>query len=153
VFIEQTQLSIVHSLHVLKEMEIFSKIRTPASMYIHTYERFSGPMQIYACMYMSRAGWPDWTNFRLLGDCFLCFLRFSEVAHIFGPFSTDKSYLLIYLLKWVGLHFGPFTNKLIWSPWSWAKFIRMKWNTELVWLLGKNEKSQDLFRKEHTDIK
>jgi hypothetical protein len=46
-----------------------------------------------------KAGWPDWANFRLLGDCFL-----SEVSpffcYSFRGKSVDK--------KRVGLNFGRF---------------------------------------------
>jgi hypothetical protein len=34
----------------------------------------------------SPTGWPDWVNFRPLGDClvWVVFLKITEVAHIFG---------------------------------------------------------------------
>jgi hypothetical protein len=46
-----------------------------------------------AKMVVPKAGWPDWANFRLLGDClqWAILLQIIEVAKIFGLlYSTVK---------------------------------------------------------------
>jgi hypothetical protein len=62
------------------------------------------------------AGWPDLANFRLLGDCILyaVFLKIAETAHIFWA----TFYHINFGQKWVKIQFGPFFQKLIWSPCS-----------------------------------
>jgi hypothetical protein len=54
-----------------------------------------------ACMYPS--GWPDWANFRLLGDCFRWeVFKNTKIAHIFCSFlQWKKMYTLI--LRKIGL--------------------------------------------------
>jgi hypothetical protein len=42
--------------------------------------------------------------------------KITEVAHIFMPLLLSVHDVLI-LQKWIGIHFGRFFQKLIWSPW------------------------------------
>jgi hypothetical protein len=67
---------------------------------------------IIASAWHQQAGWPEWANFRLLGDCLLwaVFLKFTDVAHVFGlRFSTDK------IKYWVWHKMGRPTFRAIFS--------------------------------------
>jgi hypothetical protein len=57
-------------------------------------------------------GWPDWANFRILGDCFS---EITEEAPNFGAtFFHDKTmYYISFDKRWTGLHtyiFGDFSH-------------------------------------------
>jgi hypothetical protein len=55
--------------------------------------------------------------FRQLGDCLLwsSVLKITEVAQSVGLLFPRLRFVD---KKWVGLHFGQFFHKLIWSPWK-----------------------------------
>jgi hypothetical protein len=59
--------------------------------------------------YEKRAGWPDWSNFRTLGGCFLwSFFLITEVAQILRLFFPQYKLQVNLDKKWVGRHFRRF---------------------------------------------
>jgi hypothetical protein len=69
----------------------------------------------------SKPGWPDWANFRSLGD-FGIFQNNSIVSHFWLLFPQKNScqpsmYVILYKMR-VGPHFGRLFQKSFWSPWS-----------------------------------
>jgi hypothetical protein len=67
-------------------------------------------------------GWPDIANFRQLDDCLLW-------ATIENYSSTEGVKLCInFDKKMVGLHFGRFFQKRIWSPWLFCRFLEENGN-------------------------
>jgi hypothetical protein len=68
-------------------------------------------------IYISRTGWPDWANFRPLGNCFLrakFWKLYAEVDQIFTTVKV-KHY---FWQKWVGIDLGSFFQKHVWAPCS-----------------------------------
>jgi hypothetical protein len=65
----------------------------------------------FRLQYTLQAGWPDWANFRLLGDCLLwvVFVKIAEIAQLIGQ--------LFYTVKVV--HY--FLQKVVWATF-WATF-------------------------------
>jgi hypothetical protein len=58
------------------------------------------------------------------------FFKLQNELTFLGIFYTGESYVLILTKKWVGLEFGWFFHKLIWSPWlhqSYIHTIAMVW--------------------------
>jgi hypothetical protein len=77
---------------------------------------------VYACKWWS--GWPDKAKFRPLGNrSFQTFCLLQKwPTSIFGLpryFIALLRYLLTNDKKFIGLHFGRFFHKLIWSIWWW----------------------------------
>jgi hypothetical protein len=103
--------------------------------------------------------WPGWANFRLLVDCFLWayfwkwhmyvqgdqtpnewlltlsnYFKIAEIANVLGPLLR---LCINFDQKCLGLHFGRFFHKLIWSPCvcsanSWATFCHQT-SFVLIW--------------------
>jgi hypothetical protein len=67
-----------------------------------------------------RAGWPDWANFRPLGDCLLWAVFFHLQKYLIY-FPRWSSWINIDQ-KWIGQNFGLLFHKLIWSPWLRSEF-------------------------------
>jgi hypothetical protein len=62
----------------------------------------------------SHSGWPDRSNFCLLGDFFFCAVFLQQEPN-FALFFPQKTLIG---RKCVGLHSMLFFHNLIWSPWS-----------------------------------
>jgi hypothetical protein len=54
------------------------------------------------------------------------FVKITEVALFLGPLLHRKKVCIKYVRKRVGLHFGPFFHKLIWSPWRRGAAVSSK---------------------------
>jgi hypothetical protein len=70
-------------------------------------------------------GWPDWANFRPFGWLFTlgCVLKITEVVQVLGLLFSHRNKISIFFQRLgrcinlgLGLHFGRFFPKLIWSP-------------------------------------
>jgi hypothetical protein len=59
-----------------------------------------------------KTGWPDWANFRQLGDRLLL----SSPKFLYYCYLTVKVMYWFWFWFCIGLHFGRFFHKLIWSP-------------------------------------
>jgi hypothetical protein len=56
--------------------------------------------------------WPDWANFRPLGDCFLWTVSWNCIlCHSF----PQLRFRINFGKKWIGLHFGRIFHRLFWS--------------------------------------
>jgi hypothetical protein len=65
-------------------------------------------------------GWPDWANFRLLGDCLLWigFLKVTEAAELFGLLITKVKFMFKSWQKTGWATFWAISfHQHIWSPW------------------------------------
>jgi hypothetical protein len=71
-----------------------------------------------------KAGWPDWANFRPLCDCWLFAVSWRRsITHFYATFSHIWGWESNFDKKCVGLYFGRFFQKLIWSPWPKVIFF------------------------------
>jgi hypothetical protein len=50
----------------------------------------------FRLQYTLQAGWPDWANFRLLGDCLLwvVFVKIAEIAQLIGQLFGRQTHLV-----------------------------------------------------------
>jgi hypothetical protein len=57
---------------------------------------------------VSRAEWPDWAIFHLLGGCLLwaVFWKLQNLPKLLGHFFTRQKLCINFNKNWVGLHFG-----------------------------------------------
>jgi hypothetical protein len=62
--------------------------------------------------YSSGAVWPEWANFRSMGDCLLSavfFQNYRSSQNFWATVFQSIDNMCIHFVKiWVGLHFGPF---------------------------------------------
>jgi hypothetical protein len=88
----------------------------------------------------SESGWPDWANFRPMGDCLLLAVPLKSKMY-----PTCLGYYILWIgvsiyIFWQknGLQLGWFFHKLIWSPWVWLTF-----NARTIFLPRKFEIKSD----------
>jgi hypothetical protein len=63
-------------------------------------------------------GWPDWAIFRPRGDCLLpTDIKITKIASNFGLLFPEYRLCIYFDKRRLGLHFGLFFHKLIWSHW------------------------------------
>jgi hypothetical protein len=68
-------------------------------------------------------GWPDWANFRLLGNCLLwaVILKIIEVGQNLSHFFPQEQLYINFDKRSAGLDFGWFFHKIIWSTWLYRR--------------------------------
>jgi hypothetical protein len=69
-------------------------------------------------VFTQKAGCPDGTNFRPLGESFknVYFLKLHKRPKFWGYFFPRQKLQVYFEKKWVGLRFRRIFHKLIWSP-------------------------------------
>jgi hypothetical protein len=95
---------------LLKTASISSICLNPNALHFKSLSPFARHRVI-----SSQPGWPDWANFRLMGNSFIwaVFRKMTEVARKIGLlFSSEK---VVYLF-WQKHAFWAIFHKLIWSP-------------------------------------
>jgi hypothetical protein len=70
-----------------------------------------------------KSEWPDWVNFRQLGDCWrwaVFFENYRSSPNFCATFSTVNvlRYCINFDKNCAERHLGQFYHKLIWSPWQ-----------------------------------
>jgi hypothetical protein len=96
------------------------------------------------CMIGFCSGWPDWANVSpLRRSCTLgSFWKITKEAHFLVCLFPRKKLSINFDIKWVGLHFGRYFQKLILTPWSCyicdAQYTTDREIEQFCWAVPKN---------------